>query len=153
RARCGDPFFAHAITNRAGQHFARERPVSQAIANVNAAVLRTAHERTRRDLPQTLIEAIVEAVAEERQSIADMPAEALINEANAGVEVVAGGVGEEHGVHVEYDPVDDALLAGDAALRLPAVVDAEAELHEIVCDFGRSRNVSLQVTAEGIEAL
>ena len=61
---------------------------------IDAAVLRPAHESADGDLPQPLIEAVVEAVGEQRQPIADVPAEVVIDEAQGRSQNCRGRVAE-----------------------------------------------------------
>ena len=75
---------------------------------------------------QAVAERVGVAVGEDREAIAEVPAQVVVDQADVLAEVVAIGVGEPGGVGVERDPIDDPLFAGRAALGLQAMAHAEA---------------------------
>ena len=108
-------------------------------------------EHADRGRLEAVAEGVGVAVGEDREAVAEVPAEVVVEQADVGAGVVAVGVREPGGVGVERDPIDDAFLAGRAALGLQAVVHADADGREVVGDFARGRrDPILQAGAERV---
>src|SRR5262249_60071099 len=73
------------------------------------------------------LERLEPAGAEQGGAVADVPVPVVLEDAEGVPEVVAVGLREDGNADVEGHPVDDMLLAGEAALGLPALVDAELQ--------------------------
>ena len=96
--------------------FERVKPEIQTAA-------RRAGDETADGVPAlAVVEEIETAEGKQRQPIADEPVEIVIEHAGHLVEVLLR-LGEHFHVGVERDPIDNVLLAGHAALRLPALIE------------------------------
>ena len=102
------------------------------------------------------LEAVAErvgvAVGEDREAVAEVPAEVVVEQADGLRRSCRGRRRGTSGVGVEREPIDDPLFAERAALGLQAVAHADAHGRQVVGDFGRRRrDPVLHAGAEGVE--
>ena len=96
RAERGDPLRAHPVAvGEREDCFAVDRAFEDAEAHVQAAARRPGEEAADGDDLLPLVEEVENGVADQRQPVADVPAEVVVQQPDRLAEVVAVGVGEE----------------------------------------------------------